>query len=448
MRLKLTSANSWAEIIGVLGMILAASQATVWAAPPQTSSTTVFAFGYNSNGQLGLGPGLDTKFVPTPIITTNFADKEISQVSAGRGLHSLMLANDGTVFSFGANMSGRTGLGTTSGNTPIATPIITSNLSGKTITEISTGAFHSLLLANDGTVFSFGTNDFGTAGQGTTSGNTLIATPIITTNMGGKMITQASAGLHSLLLADDGTVFSFGWNTNGQTGLGTQSGNTLIATPIITTNLGGKRITQVAAGGTFSLLLADDGSVFSFGWYLSTGTFGSVNKLIATPIDATNLAGKTVTQVAAGNDHALLLTEDGTVFAFGNGADGKTGQGTDVGGPPIATPIISTNLAGKTITQLSAGFSHSLLLAADGTVFSFGANDFGAIGIGPSSGDAFIATPINMTNLVGQRVVGISAGDHHNLLLTVPIPEPQSMLLLLLGTALPSLVVPRRNRKA
>ena len=65
-----------------------------------------------------------------------------------------------------------------------------------------------------------------------------------------KSITQAAAGyLHSLLLADDGTVFSFGLNEDGRTGLGTTSGNTLIATPIDTTNLTGKTITAGSRRG-------------------------------------------------------------------------------------------------------------------------------------------------------------------------------------------------------
>jgi alpha-tubulin suppressor-like RCC1 family protein len=168
------------------------------------------------------------------------------------------------VFSFGSNANGRTGRNTTSGFTGIATAINTSNLGGRLITQVAAGNSHSLLLAEDGTVFSFGQNEFGETGLGTDAGNTLIATPIDTSNLGGRTITQVAAGSAlSLLLADDGTVFSFGTNANGRTGLNTDTGLTLVATPIDATNLAGMVVTQISAGGAFSLLLAEPGEILS-----------------------------------------------------------------------------------------------------------------------------------------------------------------------------------------
>jgi alpha-tubulin suppressor-like RCC1 family protein len=97
----------------------------------------------------------------------------------------------------------------------------------------------------------------GTTGQGTSLGNTLVPTPIVTTNFGNRKIVQIDAeGELSLLLADDGTVFSFGSNFAGQTGLGLTTGATLVATPIDTTNLTGRRVTSISAGVAYGLLLA------------------------------------------------------------------------------------------------------------------------------------------------------------------------------------------------
>ena len=58
------------------------------------------------------------------------------------------------------------------------------------------------------------------------------------------------------MLADDGTVFSFGSNFAGQTGLGLTTGATLVPTPINTTNLTGLRVTSISAGVAYGLLLA------------------------------------------------------------------------------------------------------------------------------------------------------------------------------------------------
>jgi len=180
--------------------------------------------------------------------------------------------------------------------------------------------------AASASAFSFGSNFYGQTGLGTTNGNTLVATPIDASNLGGRTVTQVAAGTwHSLLLAEDGSVFSFGWNVFGQTGLGTESGNALAATPIDASHLGGRAIRQVAAGTFHSLLSAEDGTAFSFGrnelGATGLGTTSSVRR-VATPIDARNLAGRAVKQVAAGNLHSLLIVvpEPGSLALAGTAA--------------------------------------------------------------------------------------------------------------------------------
>jgi regulator of chromosome condensation (RCC1) repeat-containing protein/Regulator of Chromosome Condensation (RCC1) repeat protein len=211
-----------------------------------------------------------------------------------------------------------------------------------------------------------GSNHEGQAGLGAAS-DPLIATPIDTTNLGGRKITQVAAGdYHSLLLADDGSVFSFGSNANGKTGLGTTTGNTLLATPINTTNLGARKIIQITASHDQDLLLADDGSVFSFGnnasAQLGLGTIGG-NVSVATPINTTNLGGLKITEVSTGFWHSLILAEDGRAFSFGSNSYGQLGLGSTISFVKVPSPINTTSLAGQIVTHVDAGLDFSLLLA-------------------------------------------------------------------------------------
>lgn len=434
MRTRAFTGIRWGRIAPILAAILIALLPLGGNA---VAETVPLSFGHNSEGQTGLGTSGTDTIVATPIVTTNLVGRSISQVYAG-GRHSLLLADNGDVFSFGSNANGRTGLATANGATLVATQIDSSNLMGKTVTQAIAGGSHSLLLANDGTVFSFGWNGFGKTGLDTTLGDTLVATPIDTTNLTGKTITQVdTGGQHSLLLDADGVPYAFGSNGSGQTGMNTDIGNTLVATPIDNTNLSGKLITQVSAGSSHSLLLADDGSVFSFGsnQFAQTGLGTDIgNTLVATAIDMSNVVGHKIIQVSAGFSHSLLLADDGTVFSFGSNVGGRTGLGTDTETTFVATPIDTTNLMGGKIIQVSAADFHSLLLADDGTVFSFGFNTLGRTGQGTGSGSTLIATPIDMTNLAGLRVVGISAGGDSSLLLAVP--EPVTTLLLVSGMPL------------
>ena len=367
----------------------------------------------------------------TPIDVSSLAGKAVIQISAGNA-HSLLLTSDGTVYAHGFNGDGRTGIGITSENTSSPIPINAASFGSRTVKQVSGGFAHSLILTNDGAVYSFGDNSVGQLGLGTIGGNSSTAVPIDTSNLGGKTIRQVSAGFtHSLLLADDGTVFSFGWNQHSQTGLGIDDlTSTVVATPIITTNLGGRKINQVAAGGDHSLLVADDGTVFSFGWNVNAQTGQGTNvgsTLVAEPIDSSNLLGKRIKEVSANWVHNLLLAEDGTVYSFGWNNNFVTGVGPNTGGIFVATPIQTSNLGGKQIIQVAAGQWHSLLLASDGTVFSFGDNRQGRTGRGFTSGSTIYATPISMTNLIGKHVIAISAGDHS---LVLAVPEPSCHLLL------------------
>ena len=419
MRRASFASKRWTKTAAAVAMTVLAFSQT--GAKLLADTSTVFSFGANLYGQTGQGTDTGFTLIATPIDMTSLTGKNIVEVEAG-GRHSLLLADDGTVFSFGSNDGGQTGLGTNIGVTLAPTPIDTTNLAGKKITQMAAGFLHNLLLAEDGSVFSFGGGGGGVNGLGYyPDTEVVVAMPIDATPLGGRRIKQVAAGnQHSFLLAEDGTVFSFGANEHGQLGLGTDGStmdSTPTATPIVTTNLAGKTITEVAAGGAYSLLLADDGTVFSFGLNISGQTGLGTSSgwtTVATPIVTTNLAGKKITHVAAhvNGNTSLLLAEDGTVFGFGYG--GKTGVG-NVPDVLIATPIDTTNLAGKTMTQIATGGELSLLLADDGTVFSVGDNF--ANGIGMASGWTYIATAIDTTNLADVQITGISAGTNHSLLL-------------------------------
>jgi alpha-tubulin suppressor-like RCC1 family protein len=298
-----------------------------------------------------------------------------------------------------ASALGGTGFELENNNRP-ASPIDTTNLGDLGVTQVEVGGgLSSFVLAEDGRVFSWGENSNGQLGlSGVTDQFVNVPTPIDTTNLVGRKITQVSADGRCLILADDGSLFSFGAGTT-------------IATQIDTTSLGGRRITQVSAGGSsffggLSLLLADDGSVFSFG----EGT-------PIVPIDTTNLGGRKIAQVSAGWNHNLLLADDGSVFAFGSNASGKTGLGTNSGDTLVATPIDTSNLRGLKIAQVAAGKSHSLLLAEDGSVFSFGSNAYGATGLGTITGETLVATPIDAANLGEWKIMEVAAGTDRSLVL-------------------------------
>ena len=355
-----------------------------------SSDGKVYAWGYGGSGRLGDGNYANST-IPVAVTTTGvLSGKTITAISAGSG-HSLALASDGTVYAWGNNTSGRLGINSTNATgTPKSVVTTGTPMSGKTIVGISAGAAHSLALASDGTVYAWGNNGSGRLGNGDgTNADALVPAAIETagTPMSGKTIVAISAGeTHSLALASDGTIYSWGARMYGRLGDGSTSASTALPVAVTTTGtpMEGKTITAISAGYSHSLALASDGTVYSWG-YNSSGQLGNNSTATSTvPVAVTTtgtpMSGKTITAIAAGSYHSLALASDGTVYTWGYNNYGQLGNNsTTTSYVPVAITTTGV-LAGKTIIAIAGGSSHSLALASDGTVYTWGYNNYGQLG--------------------------------------------------------------------
>jgi alpha-tubulin suppressor-like RCC1 family protein len=85
-----------------------------------------------------------------------------------------------------------------------------------------------------------------------------------------------------------------------------------------------------------------------------------------------------IAAIAAGSDHCLAVSADGTLWAWGSNSSGQLGDGTSMGS---STPVVVSNLSG--VTSVAAGSAHSLALRS-GSVWAWGSNGFGQLGNGTS----------------------------------------------------------------
>jgi alpha-tubulin suppressor-like RCC1 family protein len=217
----------------------------------------MFVCGHNGLAQLGLDDDEDRNtFTALPALPDG---KVAKQVVAG-GHHTMILAEDGTVFACGSNIYGQLGLGdTTDRNTFTAVPPLPD---GKVAKQVVAGSHYTMILAENGTVFACGRNISGQLGLGnSTDRHIFIAVPALPD---GKVAKQVLAGYsHTMILAEDGTVFGCGSNNNGQLGLGdTTRRNSFTAVPALPD---GKVAKQVLADGYHTMVLAEDGTVFACG---------------------------------------------------------------------------------------------------------------------------------------------------------------------------------------
>ena len=174
--------------------------------------------------------------------------------------HTLIITKDDKVFACGWNFYGQLGLGdTTNRNTFTAVPALPDD---KVAKQMVAGKYHTMIITKDDKVFACGWNGAGRLGlDDTTDRNTFTAVPALPD---GKLAKQVIAGYrHTMILAEDGTVFACGYNEYGQLGLGDNDDRNTFT--IVSSLPGGKVAKQVIAGSEHTIIIAKDNTVFGCG---------------------------------------------------------------------------------------------------------------------------------------------------------------------------------------
>lgn len=322
-----------------------------------TSDGTVWAWGKHSQGQLGDGSIASNHETPVQAVGLS----SVTTITAG-AYHTVALRSDGTVWIWGWNSDGQLGDGTTSNR---RTPMQVAGLSG--ITAIAGGFSHTVALKSNGTVWTWGDNSQGQLGDGTTTDR---RTPVQVVGLSG--VTAIAAGNdHTLARKSDGTLWAWGRNSAGQLGDGTI---TYRKTPVQVVGL--SSVTAVAAGFAHTIALKSNGTVWAWGdnFHGQLGDGTSTDR--RTPVQAIGLSS--ITAIAAGTDFGLALKSDNTVWGWGENYDGQLGNGTT--SYRQSTPGQMTGLS--SITDIAAGFRHTAALKSDGTVWATGDNFEGQLGDG------------------------------------------------------------------
>ncbi len=389
------------------------------------SDGTVWSWGYNSNGQLGNATTTDISSAVQVLVQELDANGKpvlvplsgMTAIAAGNAF-TAALKNDGTVWAWGSNSNGQLGNGTTT-DSNLAVKV--QGLTG-VVTEIAAGNGFTIALKNDGTVWSWGANSNGQLGNGTTADS---STPVQVPGLSG--VSAVAGGSQSgIALKKNGTVLAWGYDYNGQLGDGTTTDSGI---PVQITGLSG--VTAVAAGNGFTVALKNDGSVWAWGFnyfgQLGDGTTtnryspaqAQVQQLDATGKPVTDKNGKPVlmnlsgiTAIAAGDAFAVALKSDGSVWAWGYNWTGQLGDGTTT---QRNFAVQVPGLSGA--TAIAAGSSDTIALKSDGTVWGWGDNGNGELGVGTVGSDngkhplwfPDSVAPVQVTGLSG--VVAIAEGD-------------------------------------
>jgi alpha-tubulin suppressor-like RCC1 family protein len=390
---------------------------------PQAAASSpgqVVSFGENIWGQLG-NAGL-AQSDPTPdAVTLPGATGSPVQVAVGED-HSIVLTSSGQIYTFGTG-----GLGSGNRFSEFRTPVAIT-LPGATGSPVqaAAGVSFSLVSTATGQLYTFGYNAVGQLGDGK-SGYEEDPTPEAITLPGatGSPAEVAAGREFSLVLTSSGQLYAFGGDSHGELGNDNPFDFEGVPTPEAITLPGatGSPV-QIAAGEYHSLVLTSSGQLYTFGDDHSgqLGNGKSDNETHATP-EAITLPGATgsIVQIAAGWEFSLALTSSGQLYTFGNDEDGQLGNGkSDV--EPHATPeaIALTGVTGS-IEEIAAGKNHALVVTSSGQLYAFGSDQYGQLGNGKNEETPF-TTP-TLVDLPSVTSVALGSSANH-VLAIVPAPPP------------------------
>ena len=329
----------------------------------------------------------------TPASAVRTADYWITGAVAAGAYHTLALKSNGTVWSWGFNNAGQLGDGTTTLRTaPVQVSTITDAVA------VAGGLHHSLALRRDGTVWAWGANASGQLGDGTTTPRTTPVPVATLTNV----IAIAAGDTHSLVIKNDGTLWAWGSNNAGQLGDGTTS---MSLNPIPITTMTG--VAAIAASTNFSMALKTDGAPTGTVWtwgrgiegQLGDGVTGLVNRVLPANVLVNTVA------IGAGSSHAVAVLADGTGRAWGTNSDGRLGDGTVTG---QFAPVTIVDLANA--VAIDGGGVQSAATTADGSAWAWG--DGGHVGLENIASSNLISVPVRVPG-AGTDVVRLSAGADH-----------------------------------
>jgi alpha-tubulin suppressor-like RCC1 family protein len=411
----------------------------------------VYAWGKNWSGQLGNNNTVDSK-VPVPVDENGvLAGRTVISVASGMS-HSVALCSDGTVVAWGYNGYGQLGNNSTTDSKVPVRVYAAGVLAGRTVVAVAAGESFSMALCSDGTIVTWGANDSSQLGNNSTMTSSMVPVRVYASGVlaGRSVVAVAAGSSHALALCSDGTVTAWGSNSSGRLGNNSTISSRIPVAVDASGVLADKVVTAVAAGSSHSLAMCLDGTVAAWG-YNNTGQLGNNSttaSLIPVAVDTTGvLADRTVVAVSAGGSFSLALCSDGRVAAWGANDDGELGNNSSVTTSKIPVLVDATGvLAGKTVVGIAAGFHFASARCQDGSLVSWGYNNYGQLGNGGTS-TSRVPVLVNGLGLPAGWKSGMTAGGGDHILMLAALPPGSRLRSLVVnpGTLQPEFTFARRE---
>jgi alpha-tubulin suppressor-like RCC1 family protein len=344
---------------------------------------------------------------------------QVTAVSTGTH-HSCATANDGSSWCWGADDHGELGNGSTAAWLPPTAP-----KSGSGFSMLSAGNDYTCGVKANGALWCWGDATYGKLGAGSADFQCgCVDAPALVGALGLQVQAVQTGGGHTCALSKDHSVSCFGWDVNGQLGDGTTTGSGVLQVDAL-----GANVKALAVGAEHACAIEMDGTLWCWGNNSACqlglgppqnpGCFG--NGCSPTPAQVTGL--DSVESVAAGDQHTCAVKTDGTLWCWGDTADGQVGDGTTTGAsgwsPACKNVPVQVSALGNEVAEVAAGTNHTCARKKDGSVWCWGLASAGQLGTGTTAsascgftGEPCEPSPVQVPGV--SAAVSIDAGGNHS----------------------------------
>ncbi|NXN08517.1 RPGR regulator, partial [Indicator maculatus] len=331
--------------------------------------------------------------------------------------HTAIVTGNGKLYMFGSNNWGQLGLGS---KTTVSKPTCVKALKPEKTKLAVCGRNHTLVYTEKGNVYAAGGNSEGQLGLGDTEERTTFHLISFFTNQ--HKIKQLAAGSYtSAAVTEDGQLFVWGDNSEGQLGLADEA---CVRVPCQVDV--GKPVSAVSCGYYHSALITGDGELYTFG-EPENGKLGLLPEQLKNnrvPQPVLGIMEK-VNKVACGGEHTVVLTET-DVYTFGLGQHGQLGHGTFIFETPVPKSV--KHLRRHKICNITCGESHTAVIAENGLMFTFGDGRHGKLGLGEENFTNQF-DPTLCYNFLRFTVLLVACGGCHMLVFAAPRPKGSEEVL-------------------
>jgi regulator of chromosome condensation len=402
----------------------------------------MYVFGDGDCGQLGLGEDVTERLRPFPV---NVDDKRILQVACG-GMHTVVLAEDRSVYSWGVNDEGalgrettgelweKSGLSTDSPGDAYTPGRVPFPEDAAPIVQLSAGDSHTAALTQDGSVYVWGTYRDSSGVMGFSPTTRIQLTPICVyrpTTAAEQGIRLASGADHTAVVTSNGALLTWGNGQAGQLGrIGTRLSDrvkmeTLLKPhPVPIKSKKAVKVVDVNCGTYGTFALTSDGAVHAWG----LNNYGQLAippgmEPVYKPTEVKALRGHAVSAVKSGQHHTLVITKEGSLLSFGRPTYGRLGQRDAEVSTDAACPAVRAvdGLDGVKVAGAAAGLAVSGCFSEDGAAYMWGFGTSNQLGKGDDDEDEVVPRKLAETKkFTGVKVAQLEIGGQHVGMLCVP----------------------------